>query len=547
MKYIKHEKNLLRTLNTFSEYENVNILELDYDIKKNKFIIIMKEVYSHIDNSSSILIYDSIEANEKKKDIFEISEILNSELFRQLFKSETIDKYKELIYTYNKSKDINTFFINDKEKMIEEIKNILFYDKSYKHPTSKKEVFTKDFVAKRLYYTLYNRLNFFITDIDKIIEKVKAKRMSYQEKIRDEFNVIQNKISRTGYFKNTRYEISSTYKNLIIALELYDNPNFSLKEFFPTYTLQMLLDEKTLIEEDIEANLFIESIRCFLDNYFSDYIRVKTYLDSINLPIEKENIRIFFKDLNYLKKRHDKLGGLKRRKKLFELETKFSVVWRELLKIFKENKVDYFIEKMILIDKEFGKSIDTFEEKDKINIFKYSYRKENKENLSFKYTRVITKEELKYYDDYYQYIEQLHNLNSEIPDNKNTELIKQKNYFENTILELNKKYLERPLHEYAEEYLNNKIKDKSDLEEYYMNAQEKHIENEYRKYLKDRGGKEFIEYIILEVQRWSKSPFILGSDFLKNKKSFNDLIFKRIKIKEQKHFTAIERLKKIEW
>jgi hypothetical protein len=547
MKYIKHEKNLLRTLNTFSEYEDVNILELDFDLKKNKFTITMKEEYSHIDNNSSMLIYDSIEANENKKDISEISEILNSGLFKQLFKSETIHKYKELIYKYNKSKNINTFFLNDKEKMIEEIKNVLSYDKSYEHPTSKKEVFTKDFVAKRLYYTLYNRLNFFITDIEKTIKKVKARRMTYQEKIRDEFNVIQSKISRTGYFKSSRYEIDSTYKDIVIALELHDNPNFSIKELFPTHTLQMLLDEKTLLEEDIEASFFIESIKYFLDNYFSDYIRVKTYLDSINLPIEKKNIRFFFKDLIYLKKRHEKLGGLKRKKKLLEIETKFSVLWRELLKISKENKVDYFIEKMILIDKEFGKAIHTFEEQDKINILKFSYKKENKENLPFKYTRIITKEEMKYYDDYCEYLEQLSKLNSGIPDNENTELIEQKDYFENKILELDEKYSTRPLHPYAEEYLNNKVKDKSDLEEYYMDAYENNIENEYRKYLKEIGGVEFIKYIISEVKMWCKTPFILGTKFLENKKSFNESIFREIKIKEQKYFITIERLKNVTW
>jgi hypothetical protein len=458
--FIKDEKNLLRTLNTYANYQEVETIELSYNTKKNKFEISLNDFSNHIDNNSKYLIYDRLDAVEKRKDKNEIFQLLESDLFKGLFKNETIEKYKNLINSFQ-DKDYNSFFNINSLKAIKMIEKFITIDTYYIHNVTKEKVYTKSVVAKRLYSTLYNRLTFYIEDLETIKKDIKEQRLNIELQIKKEFYNIDMRILAR---EKIDYNLSSSYKDIIIALELYDRNDFNLSDLFPTYTLEMLINEKMLHEETKnEADLLKFELEDIISKYFSDYIKIKMYLKRKQLEVNKKNINLFFDELYHLKKRHEKLGGLRRNAKLLELKNKFGEDWKTFIKKFNNKPLDFFIKKMILMDKHYKEPLNFFDKIEIDNIF--NGKSSNNYYSEHLHQKVITtKEELKVYDGYY---ELLNNYNRNMPSYESPNRL-------DYIRELEEKYSNHKIHPYAQEYL--KQMD-NEYEDYIRECEEKALED----------------------------------------------------------------------
>lgn len=458
--FIKDEKNLLRTLNTYANYQEVEIIELSYNTEKNKFEISLNEFANHIDNNSKYLIYDRFDAVEKRKDKDEIFELLESDLFKSLFKNETIDDYKNLIHSFQ-NKNSNSFFNINILKAIKMIEKFISIDTYYIHKVTEKEVYNKSVVAKRLYSTLYNRLTFYTQDFETIKKDIKEQRLNIEVQIIKEFHNIHKRIKARGKID---YNLSSRYKDIIIALELSDRIDFNLSDLFPTYTLEMLINEKILHEETKNEVFLLEDM---ITRYFSDYIKIKIYLNRRELEVNKKNINLFFDDLYHLKKRHQKLGGLRRNAKLLEIKNKFGENWKTFIKKFQDKTLDFFIKKIILMDNYYLQPINFINKKEIDNIF-------NGKILNDDYAKhlhqkvIITKEELKIDDGYYELLD---NYNKDMQSHEESNTL-------NYIRELEKKYSNHKIHPYAQEYINKSYEkeieelEEKALEDYFARMEE---------------------------------------------------------------------------
>jgi len=561
--FVKAENHLTRTINTFIEYEAVRKIYLSFNFEKDKY-----ELHLEIDKDilvlpeKFILIYDREFALLNKINMYNIFEILDTVDIREKFKTDDINKFKELVHKYsNKKTNFCDIFIKSPETIISSIQKFISIKGVYEHEQSGKEVNTNKMVAKRLYQYVLNRLNYnkeyFTKGVslkNKIItNKISRKKFSENklEEIRNKINILQENLNKDYYM----HEIEGTmsYKDIIICLELFENSYFRLSKLTSLTTIDELLYEKALIEHNM--NLYNEEIKIInklnmnlketIFNEFYDYIKIKTFFENFN---KKEfTISKILAQLNSFTQKTEELNTIKGRKRkegVLQLKQIFGNDFKKYYEKINELKKS---ENILEVENEKNKAlmdyiylvhkIDSlkdnltiFNQNDIVKIFNGEYTPAIKLKSLLK--KVITKEEIRREDNFYElsdaYLKKFQ-INNYKDDYETLSVIR----------ELINKYDKILMHYYASDYLD-KLMSEFYGDDYFNNYyNEEQIKQEqeidFRENLRKESIPKFIKYIVLYgIKQWHSSITII------DKNTFSDFIFTNIKSKQLKKTKKID-------
>lgn len=481
-------KHLTRTINTYIAYEDVTKIYLSFNEEKNKYQIFIKLVNDQFEKEykNAILVYDKNEALSKRLSTDKILQILNSIDVKEYIKDDTLESYKNLIEGFIKENHIyNSFFERDKNTMISKLKLILTTKGSFVQQPSGKVIQTADMVAKRMYYTVLNRLNYkdnFYNKLSKLKNEVQKTEIDRLEQVQSNLlsitNIINNlKTRRENVYVPRTEDTNISYKDCVIALDLYDDSQFDINDIAPSYDIDMLLREKTFHEEAFDADIMEEnlnnkvsaSLKIEIAKHFQDFIKLDRYITTNKKNFTSNAISRYINDFLKHMKVLNKLGGSKRKIKVNQLIGNYGKNFRDFhkkIKLFSNEEKHYFIKKLLLI-KDYSYLLDEFIKEELEDIFHG--------NILFQYTNkppfksIVTLSEIKINDDYETIKKENESLNNIIvsgqilpSDYEYEDLIDDIDILYDQIRDLNSKYKNHKYHPWAKQYLQDKLEDETE-------------------------------------------------------------------------------------
>jgi hypothetical protein len=553
--FVKAENHLTRTINTFIEYEKVRKIYLNFNFVKNKY-----ELHLEIDTDvlvlpeKAILVYDRELAFKNKINTNSIFNILESIDISEKFKISDINEFKKLVEKYsNKKTNFCNIFTKPEEEIIPLIQSFITIKGDYIHKQNDNKININKMVSKRLYYYVLNRLNYDkeyfkkgVSLKNKIINnKISRKEFVENkiEKIKDKINILFENLNKD--YSINQIEGTMPYKDIIICLELFGKYDFKLSELTTLTTTKELLYEKALEESNIDIyneeieiiNKLNMNIKETLFNELYDYIKIKTFLKNTNKGnftvskiLTQLNDLVEENEALFIKKGRKRKDGANRLKRIFGNDfRKYYEKIKELNKnrdiIKDENERNdslmnfiYLIHKMDKIKN----NLTVFTENEISKIFNGEYIPEVKLIPLLKKETVL--EEIKIEDDYYNLLYLYFGDEDEEGNHyEDEDEVKNRYQIEHLLNNLTDKYNSTPLHPYARNYL--KQKEEKAYEEYqnYLEYQDEPSEEEI--------DDEYMRYYFSQINDWKT---ISCKSLIFKKDSFKDLIFSRMKEKEQR-------------
>lgn len=592
--FVKAENHLTRTINTYIEYEKVIKIYLSFNFKEDKYELHLKidrEDLALPDNV--ILIYDREIALNNRKTMSTIFNILNSNDITELFKNGDIERLKELVKKYsNKKTDFCDIFDKPSDKIISSIQDFIkikghYVQKKSKENEKSKKIDINKMVAKRIYNYVLNRLNYskeYFTEFSRLKNKHINKKLLRENFVKNEIENIMYKIKLINEIKNKDYSIFeieslSSYKDIIIGLELFDNVDFNLSKLTTLKTKEELLYEKSLIETNIdlynkEANIMNEleyKLKETLSIEFYDYIKLKIFTKNKKDEKDRKYREKAKKDKNNEKTKNDRAKkelyttstilsqlddfiernewlkttrGRKRKELLIQFKKLFGINFREyndrirklkygkkeeIKKLSEEEKKikhENYIKFIYLLYKmnKLENILTIFRKRELFDIFNEKYFPKEKNSTVF--LKETTLEEIKIEDSYHTLIQSYYNILDMIPHSEYEEydnLTKESYLIKQQLDLLTDKYKKISIHPFAQKYLDEKEKN---LQNEYDDSQEKDLEQ----WFEELEEKQWFENEISLIRHWSTFPF--GHIKFFPQHPFFDLIFANIKIKE---------------
>ena len=491
--YVTEKKHLTRSINKLIEYKDVvNIFlsfdhddsfELDYDLDDedkrdtNKYVISIcsKDILS-ID-SSFFLVYDRASAMYKRTNTDCILQAIDIIEMSELFKKDALDKLRELISKYQREDKIfNTFFEQNENDMIDKIKSFIKADGTFIQKPSGKKINTKDMVAKRLYQSVLNRLNYdddFYFNLSQMNKDKKIDELEYIKNAIENIDNIKNRITeyedeKRTTFANEHKNSNISYRDCIIGLEFYDNFNVDIDEYYRSMDIELAYAEKIRHEEDIDAEIREYNIKNELTLFikeeiqvlFKEYVKINKYFKLNKKNYTMNSITRYINELFNHMKILDKLGGIRRRKKVLELKVIYGDDFKAFYKILAkmDTKTKRIFSKQILLLKKYEHLLNEFDDNELDRIFNDTLELNFVPKPELKL--ITTSYEMKLRDRYYEKCEEFFKLSGEIFE-LDEETIKYYNLdekldnLEKEIEELQKKYDyhdEHKLHPWAKKY-----------------------------------------------------------------------------------------------
>lgn len=401
--FVSNKKHLLRSINKYIEYESVKKIYLFLCEENNKFQLILNE------SNIGVLIYDRFEALKRNSSTKEILNVLNSRDLQDIQQFEVLKEVQNIVRYYNVKNDFNKIFMVDKNEVIKKFKKIIFVkkDKYIQYP-SLKDVDITSMVATRLYYTILNKLNLNIKLFRILNEQVKNQIDSF-ERLKVELETLTLKKENFNWGQFDFYETNISYEDLITAIELFDNNEYSISSIAPGYNLQMLVDEKYMYEHNIEAyileyNLQVELKTLFYDEvkiHFNEYIKIYNYLNFNKKNFTKNSIGRYINYFNKRIKSHERLSGSARRLSYKDLEIEFGIDFKDFykkLKSFSSSEKNDFINKIFIL-KQYNNILTKFTQNDLKKIFDNLPLELNKKEVPTFYYTSYEKRQHNQYDE----------------------------------------------------------------------------------------------------------------------------------------------------
>lgn len=479
--YIADAKHLKRSINRYIGYDSVIKIYLVYSSKYNRYQLFLNsyqkpEHEKEEEENYGILIYDRFTAIENRTSTTKILEVIDSTDIFELQQDSVLDKVKKIVLSYGKDNtDLNKMFDIEPNVIIDKFKSILPFKKAvYTQFPSFKQVDISNMLAKRLYYTILNKLNLDMLKFNQVVNQEWRSEADSMQRLEYELQSLAEK--KYNHRQIDFYETPLAYEDIIPAIELYGSTHYDIDAIAPMYTLEMLLHEKIMHDENdesyrLEHNREVELKTLYYDevrNHFRDYIKIETDIERRSKNFTKNAITRYINNFSKRIKSYERLSGSKRKESCIALEKDFGEGFREFdkkLRNFSDSERKDFINKIFLL-KKYSHILNNFSKDELDKIF-------NNQPLGLEKKEFVepyyTVEELKRFDgcntitnDYYDCLSQIHNLEEKYYDGEDeNDLLEEIHHLkekaselDSLITELYDKYDKRSYHASTIQFMN---------------------------------------------------------------------------------------------
>jgi hypothetical protein len=357
--FIAHKKHIMRTLNTYIQYENVSRIYIIFNFEHNKYQLLLdcvdknnkeKQKNSLLDYEQKMKwVYDKTASEMSLQSEQKILAILGSTQTKSNLQKETIDAISKLIKEYTLTSDYNNFFHTDENIIFEKIAQILpvHLKKDYKPKYEDRSFKTN--IAKKIYYLIKNQLTYLNLNQVHALENnkeetkktIKQIRANIDNFIDDEMKIMEQTIkSLMGWSFHYADEFIASEWEIKQAIKNFDDPNYE-KYNLSSLSLQVLIQELKYIQkkkklrsekEKLEAKTiqdFTQSMKEYLEasyrKEFEAYNNVIAYCKSNQIFFDDDAIKkyIIMVDSLYTKERNKKSLGIKRKKAIQVLDSQY--------------------------------------------------------------------------------------------------------------------------------------------------------------------------------------------------------------------------------
>ncbi len=311
--YVRHHKNLTRTLDTYSQYENVNEIYVSFDKSKNQYkldLILDNKVHDFKFEYELQMVFERYEFDQKITNEKEIMAVIDSELSSKKQTRHILNEFKKIVLDFNglnnDGKKINTFFIEDKQIVLNKIDKIFEGTDLKKHYISKKDKSKKRIntnLSKKLYNLIYHQLKYNnlrdINRLEKARKDYKGNIVKFVAQRMEKFKKVIEYVHTTDYSDDT--QLNTQKEMLVYAIDNYYNKEGKTFGFYDphSYSIEYLqneleelnykidrykeqyghTDKRELFKKQLHAleveNIFIKNK---LEKYLTDYEKLTKYL-----------------------------------------------------------------------------------------------------------------------------------------------------------------------------------------------------------------------------------------------------------------------------
>lgn len=358
--FVTDKKHILRTLNTYSKYQDVSKIYVIFndECKKYQLLLEYESENKNTNNQTNIekerkLVYERTNSKIKLNNEKTILSVVNSRITKDNLQPETIEALSKLIKKYNKASILNDFFEDDKEnERIEKIDKILPADLKKEYSAGFQPKPFKTNIGKRIYYLIKNQLTYSsLNGLNNLehtrkqeatIEKreIARKKSNIEKCIEDEMIITENNIkSLVEYSFYFADEYSASKWELISAIKNFDDPNYN-KYNLGAWSFQELKNELNRMkinqrlmtsEEKLEFQMikkFRQSIKQSLDTSykreFEAYNSIIAFCKKKQLFLNDNSIKKYIKMVdNLYEEEHKKKTRIKKRRGLNKLDKQY--------------------------------------------------------------------------------------------------------------------------------------------------------------------------------------------------------------------------------
>ena len=298
---IKNTKDLnnIKTIDTeyimfyknTSNIDNINFDEITNYMKENNINLYALMPYTSTNKKG---------LKTKKSSIINIEDgIFNLYLDTYIIK-------KELLNNYKIDKDFERFLIAD----------LLVKEKQYYQSTEYKIIKNEDLIIDKNTFNKHNNIDWYISDLKLLIEKVKGKELSYQNiilnyylaKLYHNIRQIESSILNSNQLKEFEKLSNEFLNNIDDSLLNASNitKNLSLPRNIIYYilkikynSLNLSLKENEIYNKNNDINYLSASIKIITINYEDDYLYFDCQMDKSSFDLSKVKLLINDKEYNY--------------------------------------------------------------------------------------------------------------------------------------------------------------------------------------------------------------------------------------------------------